>query len=154
DRLSCAFGSGMDRSRANARRRPRPATPNGRGRATPRRIAFQRRGRRRSLAPLARSLNRGSSRRMNLVGATSRMPEYAKLVVDGIRWQVPPGSREILAADSLRLDEHIRLGAAEVVKHGPHRTVYQVRIGNLSVFWKHCRISGLRAWLRQCVRPP
>jgi tRNA A-37 threonylcarbamoyl transferase component Bud32 len=76
------------------------------------------------------------------------------LLVDGIRWHVRSSVRAQLTADALHLEEHIRAGTASVVKHGPHRTVYRVLLGGMNIYWKRCRITGLRGWLRQCLRPP
>jgi tRNA A-37 threonylcarbamoyl transferase component Bud32 len=76
------------------------------------------------------------------------------LLEDGIRWHVRANARALLTADALRLEEHICIGTATVVKHGPHRTVYRVSLSGLNLYWKRCRITGLRGWLRQCMRPP
>lgn len=72
----------------------------------------------------------------------------------GIRWHLAPGAAEILNASTLDLAIHQRSGAAQVVKSGPHRTVYRIALPAGVVFWKHCRIAGIRSWLRQCLRPP
>src|SRR5262249_36998016 len=42
---------------------------------------------------------------------------------------------------------------AEVVKTGPHRTVYRVALPGGTVYVKHCRIMGPRAWAREVLRP-
>jgi len=63
-----------------------------------------------------------------------------------IRWTTAPGS----AADVEQIAE--AFGGAEVVKNGPHRAVY--RLPGLGVYWKHCKLSTLRSWLREVVRPP
>jgi tRNA A-37 threonylcarbamoyl transferase component Bud32 len=74
--------------------------------------------------------------------------------VRGVGWHVAEDMREVLTPELLDLNTHIRTGVARVIKHGPHRTVYFLRLGGLNVYWKHCRISGTRSWLRQCLRPP
>ena len=76
------------------------------------------------------------------------------MFVAGIRWHIAPVEGNPLTAECLDLERHIGGFTARVVKTGPHRTVYQVQANGASVFWKHCRISGLRGWLRQCLRPP
>ena len=43
---------------------------------------------------------------------------------------------------------------AEVVKSGPHRTVYRVPLATGTIYVKHCRINGPRAWGREVIRPP
>ena len=82
------------------------------------------------------------------------MNQGESVVVAGIRWHVVPGVRPALTPLSLDIDSHIQNGNAHVVKHGQHRTVYRVTLNGLVLFWKHCRISGLRSRLRQCLRPP
>jgi tRNA A-37 threonylcarbamoyl transferase component Bud32 len=72
----------------------------------------------------------------------------------GVRWSVMPEYREqLLGPEGLRLEEWLRAGLARVVKHGPFRTVYRVDLPGLSCFVKHNRLSGVRSWLRQLVRP-
>jgi tRNA A-37 threonylcarbamoyl transferase component Bud32 len=49
----------------------------------------------------------------------------------------------------------IRHCCPEVVKHGPHRTVWRLRLpGGGGIHVKLCRLVGLRGWLRQWLRPP
>ncbi len=52
------------------------------------------------------------------------------------------------------LDEWLADGSAKVVKSGPHRTVYRVALPTGTVYVKHCRINGARAWAREAMRPP
>ena len=74
---------------------------------------------------------------------------------DGVRWRVAPEWRSLLfGPHGLRLQEWLHGGQAHVVKHGPHRTVYRVALPDFIFYLKHYRLSGLRAWLRQLVRPP
>jgi tRNA A-37 threonylcarbamoyl transferase component Bud32 len=75
-------------------------------------------------------------------------------LVRGVRWHVTADAREFLTPELLDLDPHVRSGVARVIKHGPHRTVYYLQLGGVNVYWKHCRISGTRSRLRQCLRPP
>src|SRR5262245_50957276 len=71
-----------------------------------------------------------------------------------IRWQVVPRFREtLLGPRGLRLEEWLHNGQARMVKHGAHRTVYQVVLPELSFYLKHYPVPDLRAWLRQLVRP-
>src|SRR5438105_4108907 len=63
--------------------------------------------------------------------------------------------RELLfGPKGLRLEEWLHTGRAQVVKHGPHRTVYRVALPLLSFHVKHYRLPDMRAWFRQLVRPP
>jgi tRNA A-37 threonylcarbamoyl transferase component Bud32 len=83
--------------------------------------------------------------------ASGLLETYAQ----GIRWLVPSDLRErLLGTHGLRLDEWLKSGQAHVVKHGPHRTVYQVALGGLDLHVKHYRLMDLRARLRTWLRPP
>ncbi len=78
-----------------------------------------------------------------------------ELRTGGVRWQVLPDYQDLLFGPAgLRLDEWLRSGLAQVVKHGPHRTVYRVAHPQLSFYLKHYRLPDLRAWLRELIRPP
>lgn len=82
------------------------------------------------------------------------MNQPIKLTAGGVRWLVHADVRDALfGPDGLRLEEWLRSGQAEVVKHGPHRTVYRVGLPGLDVHVKHYRLMDLRAWLRELVRP-
>jgi tRNA A-37 threonylcarbamoyl transferase component Bud32 len=77
-----------------------------------------------------------------------------ELTAGGVRWQILPECRDLLLGpQGLRLDEWLRDGLAQVVKHGPHRTVYRVMLPGLSFYVKHYRLADVRAWLRQWLRP-
>jgi tRNA A-37 threonylcarbamoyl transferase component Bud32 len=80
--------------------------------------------------------------------------EYVGLTTGATRWRVLPGYRDaLLGAEGLRLEEWLRAGAARVVKHGPHRTVYRVVLPGVDFHLKHYRLPDRRAWLRELVRP-
>jgi tRNA A-37 threonylcarbamoyl transferase component Bud32 len=82
------------------------------------------------------------------------MSEPIAVSAGGFRWQIAPEHRELLLGpDGLRLDDWLRVGAARVVKHGPHRTVYRVSLPDLRFYVKHNRVHNVRALLRQLVRP-
>jgi tRNA A-37 threonylcarbamoyl transferase component Bud32 len=71
-----------------------------------------------------------------------------------VRWQVAAEHRDLLLGPhGLRLEEWAQSGQVQTVKQGPHRAVYHVILNGLSFFVKHNRVSNLRAWLRQLVRP-
>jgi tRNA A-37 threonylcarbamoyl transferase component Bud32 len=71
-----------------------------------------------------------------------------------ICWEVVPEYREtLLGGSGLRLDEWLATGQAQAVKQGPHRTIHHVRLDDLDFYVKHYPQRGLRAWLRQLVRP-
>jgi tRNA A-37 threonylcarbamoyl transferase component Bud32 len=85
---------------------------------------------------------------------TNGSPNMLRVEAGGFRWHVAPGCQQLLfGPDGLRLDEWLRGGLAQVVKHGPHRTVYRVALPGLHVHLKHYRLADLRAWLRQLLRP-
>jgi tRNA A-37 threonylcarbamoyl transferase component Bud32 len=82
------------------------------------------------------------------------------ITIGPMRWTVHPEWRDrLLGPQGLRLDEWLRTGQAEVVKHGPHRTVYRIALPSTTgasqvVYLKHNRPWNLRAWLRELIRPP
>src|SRR5260221_14712698 len=85
------------------------------------------------------------------MGASGTSPAIVRSA--GIRWHIAPAAIDLLSSDSLDLKAHLQSGKAQIVKTGPHRTVYRVALPEGVVFWKHCRIAGWRSWLRQCLRP-
>jgi tRNA A-37 threonylcarbamoyl transferase component Bud32 len=61
----------------------------------------------------------------------------------GVRWLVEADWQEaLLDANGLNFAS----GPTEVVKDGPHRTVYRVDLPDVSLFVKRYRASGLRGW--------
>jgi tRNA A-37 threonylcarbamoyl transferase component Bud32 len=87
------------------------------------------------------------------MNAVSLQPGAA-LVHGAIRWHLSAAGRDALLPAHLDLVEHLQRGTAQIVKHGPHRTVYKICLGDFNIFWKHCRISDIGSYLRQCIRPP
>ncbi len=84
------------------------------------------------------------------------MTTIAKLVSrsNRYRWELPSEFRaELLAGAELKLADWLRGGAARIVKHGPHRTVYHVTLPRLDFYVKHNRLPDARSWLRQWFRP-
>jgi tRNA A-37 threonylcarbamoyl transferase component Bud32 len=82
------------------------------------------------------------------------MAKVVNFRVGGICWQVAAEYRDqLFDAEGLRLDEWLRAGRAQVVKNGPHRTVYRIVLPGLSCYLKHYRVADARAWLRGLVRP-
>src|SRR5690349_17515735 len=82
------------------------------------------------------------------------MTPFTHLTLGAYRWEVVPAYRDrLLGPDGLRLDEWRQTGQAQVVKHGPHRTVYRVTLPGLDCYLKHYRMQDTRAWLRELVRP-
>jgi tRNA A-37 threonylcarbamoyl transferase component Bud32 len=94
---------------------------------------------------------------------------FELVTANGVRWHVAPEFRDRLFGDAglLRghdvhtpglpagwpLDAWLREGQAVVIKHGPHRTVYRLRLGGLDLFLQHNRVHNARALLRQLIRP-
>ena len=62
-------------------------------------------------------------------------------------------SQRVLADSGLRWSEWLREGRVQVIKQGPHRSVYQLNLPDGCFFLKHYRIPGLRAFLQNLVRP-
>jgi tRNA A-37 threonylcarbamoyl transferase component Bud32 len=82
------------------------------------------------------------------------MSEWIEAVVAGSRWRVRPEHRALLLGETgLRLSEWLRRGEAVVIKHAPHRTVYEVRLPGLHFYVKHNRLLDARGWLRARMRP-
>jgi tRNA A-37 threonylcarbamoyl transferase component Bud32 len=80
--------------------------------------------------------------------------KLAVVTAGGIRWRVVPECRDLLfGPEGLRLNEWLRTGRAEIVKHGPNRTVYRVHLPGLSFHLKHYRLPDVRTWLRELIRP-
>src|SRR5262245_31402522 len=85
-------------------------------------------------------------------------PQSSSALVDfqtgDIRWRVTPDCRDrLLIPYGFRLQEWLQTGEAVTVKHSPHRTVYRVQLPGLSFYLKQNRVSDLRIWIRQLVRP-
>lgn len=76
------------------------------------------------------------------------------MTVEGVRWELSAAGRLALSPADLRIEDHIKSGRASVVKHGEHRTVYRIPLSQVTVYWKHCRLSGPRAWWRDLLRGP
>jgi tRNA A-37 threonylcarbamoyl transferase component Bud32 len=71
-----------------------------------------------------------------------------------IRWHLQmAASSRLLTPAGLPLDEWLRDGSATVVKDGPHRAVYRVRLPGLDCHVKHYRLLGWRSRVRQMIRP-
>lgn len=85
---------------------------------------------------------------------SKRLMVGSKWIVNGLRWRFSEAGQKLLGPEDLNLNEHLRQGAACVVKHGLHRTVYRIQLAGFSIFWKHCRINGIGSYLRQWIRPP
>ncbi len=82
------------------------------------------------------------------------MPQLHDATAAALHWTIPPEYRaHLLGPTALRLDDWLQSGAARIIKHGPHRTVYRVDLPGLSFFLKHNRLPNARAWLRGLVRP-
>lgn len=72
------------------------------------------------------------------------------LIRGRVRWHVAPAWRDRLPR---ALDELLRAAPREVIKHGRFRSVYRIRLDHFDLHVKHCRPVGLRAWLREWLRP-
>src|SRR5258708_4289085 len=77
----------------------------------------------------------------------------APVVVAGTSWQIPSSvADQFLSSAGLRWWEWRGRGAIDVVKHGPHRTVYRLRLASGEYYLKHFRIPDLRAGLQNLLR--
>jgi tRNA A-37 threonylcarbamoyl transferase component Bud32 len=69
------------------------------------------------------------------------------------KWRLAPNAMAFFGPSGPDLDRWLANGSAEVVKTGPHRTVYRVKLPRGTIYVKHCRIMGPRSWLREVLRP-
>ncbi|VTT96464.1 serine threonine protein kinase : Mn2+-dependent serine/threonine protein kinase OS=Singulisphaera acidiphila (strain ATCC BAA-1392 / DSM 18658 / VKM B-2454 / MOB10) GN=Sinac_2919 PE=4 SV=1: Kdo: Kdo [Gemmataceae bacterium] len=87
--------------------------------------------------------------------ATLTRPTGLPVVRDGRHvWRVSPAGAAVFGRDGPQLTRWVADGLAVVVKANPARTVYRVELPAATVFVKHCRITGPRAWAREWIRPP
>jgi len=69
-------------------------------------------------------------------------------------WHLSAEGEALFGSAAPDLDSWLASGLAVPVKSGPHRTVYRVALPGGTVYVKHCRVSGPRAWARELLRPP
>lgn len=87
--------------------------------------------------------------------ATLTRPTGLPVVRDGrLVWRVAPAGAAVFGPGGPQLARWVADGLAAVVKANPARTVYRVELPTDTVFVKHCRITGPRAWAREWIRPP
>lgn len=85
--------------------------------------------------------------------ALGASPAWRQLHTDGIDWVVHrDAAHDLLSAGGLRWEEWKRLAALEIVKTGPHRTVYRLDLPGGTFYLKHFRIADWRAALRNLFR--
>ena len=72
----------------------------------------------------------------------------------GRKWRLAPNASTVFGPNGPDLDQWLADGSAQIVKTGTHRTVYRVVLPGGTIYVKHCRISGSRAWVREVLRPP
>lgn len=88
------------------------------------------------------------------LGSLVTPPAGAAVRADGRVWHLSPEGESLFGSLGPTLTRWLTDGGAEVVKHGSHRTVYRIATPGGTVYVKHCRINGPRAWAREVVRPP
>ncbi len=88
------------------------------------------------------------------LGSLVTPPVGPRVRAAGRVWHLSPEGESLFGTTGPDYDRWLADGSAEVVKHGPHRTVYRVALPGGAVFVKHCRINGPRAWARELMRPP
>jgi tRNA A-37 threonylcarbamoyl transferase component Bud32 len=82
-------------------------------------------------------------------------PAFSEVLASPIRWQLSPA----LAAhwpdpSASPLDEWMRSGRGQIIKRGPHRTVYRFDLPGLSIYVKQHHLPDRVTRLRQCLRAP
>ncbi|MCA9113965.1 MAG: hypothetical protein KDA79_02690 [Planctomycetaceae bacterium] len=60
---------------------------------------------------------------------------------------------ELFDRDGLRIARWLQNGQAEIVKDGPHRTVYRLSLPSGAYYLKHFRVADWKARLQNVVRP-
>ncbi|MCH7689248.1 MAG: hypothetical protein IH899_21665, partial [Planctomycetes bacterium] len=82
------------------------------------------------------------------------LPEWEKFNKGKTRWQVQSDLADVLFdAHGLRLEEWLQAGQAEIIKTGPHRTVYRLNLPSGRFYLKHYRIPDWRALFQNLFRP-
>ena len=86
---------------------------------------------------------------------TSRaVPEWDNLNRGKTRWMVESHLVDSLFdAHGVRLEEWLQAGQAEIIKTGPHRTVYRLNLPSGRFYLKHYRISDWQAQFQNLFRP-
>jgi tRNA A-37 threonylcarbamoyl transferase component Bud32 len=81
-------------------------------------------------------------------------PKRAALRTGDVHWDIDPTILDdLLTPDGLRWPEWRESGALEIVKHGPHRTVYRLELAAGEFYLKHFRAADWKARLRNLVIP-
>jgi tRNA A-37 threonylcarbamoyl transferase component Bud32 len=93
----------------------------------------------------------GSARRP-AADADGCVRDYMDVPSPSIRWTVHAGAETTSEQVSSAHIEYA-LRDAEVVKDNPYRTIYRVHAAGNDWHIKHCKVRGLRAWLREWLRP-
>jgi tRNA A-37 threonylcarbamoyl transferase component Bud32 len=88
------------------------------------------------------------------LGSLVTPPAQPAVRAAGRVWHLSAEGEVLFGATGPAYDRWLADGAMEVVKHGPHRTVYRVALARTAVYVKHCRINGPRARGREIMRPP
>jgi serine/threonine protein kinase len=88
------------------------------------------------------------------LGSLVSAPVEPKVRAAGRIWHLSSEGESLFGSAGPDFDAWLADGSAEVVKHGSHRTVYRVALASGTVYVKHCRINGPRAWAREVMRPP
>ncbi|MEX0701892.1 MAG: lipopolysaccharide kinase InaA family protein [Planctomycetales bacterium] len=71
-----------------------------------------------------------------------------------MRWEVRPALiAELFDGPDLHVAEQVSAGLAEIVKSGPHRTVYRLHLSGGDYYLKHYRVTDWTGVLRNVVRP-
>jgi tRNA A-37 threonylcarbamoyl transferase component Bud32 len=88
------------------------------------------------------------------LNSLARLDQRPAVRVGDRVWRLSPAGMELFGVKGPDLGGWLASGAAQVVKSNPARTVYRVELPGTTVFVKHCKISGTRAWGREVIRPP
>ena len=88
------------------------------------------------------------------ISSLTRQDDLRIVRAAGRVWRLSQAGAELFGANGPDLEGWSASGAAAVVKSNHARTVYRVKLPGVTIFVKHCKISGARAWAREAIRPP
>lgn len=80
-------------------------------------------------------------------------------IVANVKWIFAPEvadsktiREELFSEGGLRFSQWLNSNLVKTIKSGSHRSVYQIQLPGMDIHLKHNRISGPRAFFRECLR--
>jgi tRNA A-37 threonylcarbamoyl transferase component Bud32 len=85
---------------------------------------------------------------------TSADPKWISIQDGDVHWKVHPEYANLFFGENnFRLDEWKQSNSLEIIKTGPHRTVYRVQLENEGVYLKHYKTPDWKSKVQNFVRP-